>query len=273
MRFVTFASLASLSVLLSSSLFTLASADVPRPVSGKIVGGVEAEKGEFPFMVSLQRNYGNRPFCGGSLIAENWVLTAAHCSSSSMTGNTKVRIGHHKVTDTVGVESHAIERVYIHPQYNGGTIDYDYALIKLATKSKFAPVKLQQMEIEIPDEIEDAPISTVMGFGATREGGNQSDFLLKVEKPLVPAERCNDAYVGEITDRMICAGLDQGGKDSCQGDSGGPLILRDAAEEPVLTGVVSWGHGCARPRKYGVYSKVSYVTEWIAETMEGSSSR
>jgi trypsin len=266
MRFMTLVSLASFFALNPSAVL----AKSPNPISGKIVGGVEAEKGEFPFMVSLQRTYGSRPFCGGSLIASNWVLTAAHCSGSSMVQNTRVKIGHHTVKDTVGVESHAIKRVIIHPQYNGGTIDYDYALLELATPSEYTPVKLQQVEVEIPSDGEGAPVSTVIGFGATSEGGPQSDVMLKVDKPLVSFDQCNEAYEGEITEQMICAGFPEGGKDSCQGDSGGPLILRDAANEPVLTGVVSWGHGCARPEKYGVYSKVSAAVQWIAESIESS---
>jgi trypsin len=237
------------------------------PINSFIVGGTEATRGEFPFMISLQRTSSSRPFCGGSLIGERWVLTAAHCVRGSSGQGVRVRIGHHNVRDTDGVESHAIERVIVHPQYNGGTIDWDFALLKLATPSRFAPVALQDREIEIPEEASAAPLSTVIGFGATSEGGPQSDVLLKVEKPLVSHARCAEGYgADEITDQMICAGLDEGGKDSCQGDSGGPLVLSvtdDRGSRPVLSGVVSWGHGCARPRKYGVYSKVSAAHEWI----------
>ncbi len=239
-------------------------------IHGRIVGGIEATPGEFPFMVSLQRATSSRPFCGGSLIAEQWVLTAAHCVSGITSTNTVVRLGHHRVTDTEGTERHFIQRVYAHPQYNNGTLDYDYALLHLATPSKFAAVALQTQEIDIPDTVEEAPVATVMGFGALREGGPQSNVLMKVEKPLVSATKCDAAYPGDITDRMICSGLFEGGKDSCQGDSGGPLVLIDQTAQPVLSGVVSWGIGCARPQKYGVYSKVSAVTEWISTTMESS---
>jgi trypsin len=249
------------SLALASSL-SLPAVTSAAPIQSFIVGGQEATRGEFPFMVSLQRQSSSRPFCGGSLIAENWVLTAAHCVRGSSGQGIRVRIGHHHVRDTEGTESHAIERVIVHPQYNGGTIDWDFALLKLATPSRFAPISLQQAELEIPDEA--APLSTVIGFGATSEGGPQSDVLLKVEKPLVSKARCAEAYgADEITDQMICAGLDEGGKDSCQGDSGGPLVVSEGRGSWTLAGVVSWGHGCARPMKYGVYSKVSAAFDWI----------
>ncbi len=254
------------SILSVACLSTLSFANAS-PIHGTIVGGVEATRGEFPFMVSLQRSTSSRPFCGGSLIAPNWVLTAAHCVSSSTAQTTRVRIGHHNIRDQQDTESHVIKAVHKHSQFNNSTLDHDYALLELATASKFEPVRLQDAEIDIPSDPAAAPTAIVMGFGATLEGGPQSDVLLKVEKPLVSTERCNVAYPDDITDRMICAGLDEGGKDSCQGDSGGPLVMLDAAAKPVLTGVVSWGIGCARPGKYGVYSKVSAVGDWIAEKM------
>jgi trypsin len=236
---------------------------------GLIVGGIEATRGEFPFMVSLQRANGSRPFCGGSLISDRWVLTAAHCVSGSTGQNIRVRIGHHHIRDTEGVETHRIEKVILHPQYNSRTIDWDFALLKLVTPSRFAPISLQESEVEIPEKEAAAPLATVIGFGATSEGGQQSDVLLKVEKPLISRRQCTDAYgEQEITEQMLCAGLEEGGKDSCQGDSGGPLVLENIdlrGKRYVLAGVVSWGHGCARPLKYGVYSKVFAAQEWIQQ--------
>lgn len=224
-----------------------------------IVGGVEANEHEFPFIVSLQKP---SHFCGGSLIQKNWVLTAAHCMSN--TSSMKVVIGLHSQKDPSKAETMKIAKVIIHPQYSSSRNDYDFALVQLAENSSYQPVRLNESEIAISDT--DQTMSTTAGWGVTKDGGSTlSDKLQKVDIPLVSAKTCDAAYKGEITDRMICAGLKQGGKDSCQGDSGGPLLVRDNAGNSILVGVVSWGAGCAVANKYGVYSKVNSVVDWINE--------
>lgn len=235
--------------------FAAAGAAVPAagaPGWEKIVGGVEAAKGEFPFIVSLQNgSYGH--FCGGSLIKKNWVLTAAHCVPAGI--QTAVA-GLHGQGDSQGVERLEVERVISHPDYNKQPQDYDFALLKLKSDSSYPTVELNRRELS-------GKVSLVTaGWGATSEGGGAADLLQKVTVPLVSASRCEKAYPGKITGRMLCAGFDAGKKDSCQGDSGGPLLAGSGANR-VLAGVVSWGEGCARPKKYGVYSKVSSVLEWI----------
>lgn len=227
---------------------------VPAPsVAGteKIVGGVEAAKGEFPFIVSLQSSWGGH-FCGGSLIKKDWVLTAAHCIPG---GIDTVVIGLHDQS-AQDVERLAVEKVIPHPDYNKKPQDFDFALVQLKGESKFPPVALNRAEIPAKAKMVTA------GWGATSEGGGVANLLQKVTVPYVTADRCAKAYPGKITEQMLCAGFDKGGKDSCQGDSGGPLVL-GSGEKRVLAGVVSWGEGCARPKKYGVYSKVSSVLEWI----------
>lgn len=234
--------------------------------NAKIVGGEDAKAGEFPWIVSLQSS---SHFCGGSLIAPNWVLTAAHCVSGGSVS--KIVVGLYNQKQTSGSEVFRSARIVSHPQYNRSTSDYDFALIKLDGNSTFKPVAINDVEISIPTAADATPIvSTTAGWGYTKESGWKiSDILQKVDVPLVSQEECNKSYSGEITDRMICAGLKQGGKDSCQGDSGGPLLVQDNAKgEVVLAGVVSWGEGCARPNKYGVYSKVNSVSDWIAQTIQ-----
>lgn len=219
-----------------------------------IVGGDEAVKGEFPFMVSLQDRNGH--FCGGSLIAKDWVLTAAHCVDGG--GPTSVVIGLHDHQQMEGAEVFRPAQVIAHPSYTD--LDYDYALIRLDRESSFQPIALSSADPAAGTEV------TTAGWGYTRENNfSLPRNLRKVNVPVVSRAQCNVAYKNKISDRMICAGLEQGGKDSCQGDSGGPLFSGQGADR-VLMGVVSWGEGCARAKKYGVYSNVSAAREWISAT-------
>lgn len=258
-----------LAVLITASLSVAAQAakieTKGSEIRPNIVGGVVADKGEFPFQVSLQSSSGSH-FCGGSLIKKNWVLTAAHCVARWNSGN-KIVVGLHDQKDKTGTETFTAKKVVANAQYNSGTLDYDYALLQLSGDSKFRTIELNNVEIEIP-EVDQAPYNVwTAGWGTTSEGSYALPRLLnKVEVPLVTQKACNapEAYSGDITDRMICAGYVQGGKDSCQGDSGGPLFVKQTSGDYLLIGVVSWGQGCARPNKFGVYSKVNAVMDWIA---------
>lgn len=232
----------------------------PGKVVGKIVGGQEASIGEFPFIVSLQSpSYGH--FCGGSLIKKNWVLTAAHCVKGGTIKN--VVIGLHNQKDMTNAEVIAPKRIIAHPQYDANATDYDFALIQLSRDSYHEPIDLNTAEISIPDD-GDPIMSTVAGWGTTSEGSYKLPNLLqKVDVPLVSQASCSKSYPNQITDRMICAGYAQGGKDSCQGDSGGPLVAKADDGHRYLIGVVSWGQGCARAGYPGIYSKVNFAVDWI----------
>lgn len=232
--------------------------------SDKIVGGERVtDKQETPYMVSLSGS------CGGSIISNRWVLTAAHCVGYF--SNVKAGILNLKEAGF----NYKIKRVIKHPEYNPRTFNNDFALVELAEKIDFKNTGLKAVELAdatFADQGNQSPgvDATVYGFGNIDEGtNNHSDDLNKVIVPIVSTEEANapTAYNGDILESMLAAGYIDGGKDSCQGDSGGPMVVFNASNEPVQVGVVSWGEGCARANKYGVYSKVSHGFEWIRRTI------
>ncbi|MFI1995934.1 S1 family peptidase [Actinoplanes sp. NPDC020271] len=219
-----------------------------------VVGGTRATQGEFPFMVRLSMG------CGGALYSPNLVLTAAHCVGATGTNTS--------ITATLGVvdlnSTSKITRksnyVYRAPGYNGN--GKDWALIRLAS-----PATGLATLPTASTTAYDTGTFTIAGWGAASEGGSQQRYLLKATVPFVSDTTCNSAsmYNGEIiASNEICAGYAAGGTDTCQGDSGGPMFRRDAANAWVQVGIVSWGDGCARPNKPGVYTQVSYFSSAIA---------
>lgn len=247
-----------------SALLFLALLLSQMPVAGAkprkmIVGGEDARPGEFPFVVSLQG--GNGHFCGGALIAKDWVLTAAHCVNGS--GPTSIYVGLYDQDKKQNAEVFQPAAVIRHPQYVGFGFDYDYALIRLNGSSRFKPIPLAPARPSLP-----TAEFTVIGWGALQERDRELPKILqKVDVPYVSQARCAEAYPKSITDRMLCAGFEEGRKDSCQGDSGGPLFLQ-VDKQPLLSGVVSWGEGCARAAKFGVYSDVTQAAAWIRDTIK-----
>jgi len=214
----------------------------------EIVGGTDAQPGDNPFQVGLldkaQPDNAKAQFCGGSLIAANVVVTAAHCSDFVQAGQVQVLTGARSL-DGTGVRRN-VTKITIHPKWNGSTYDYDVAVWRLATPASapFATLAAADGTANV----------LATGWGALTEGGPAPIKLQRVDLPLANRVDCNDAnsYNGEITDRMLCAGKPGGGQDTCQGDSGGPLTRNGE-----LVGITSWGSGCARPNFYGIYARVS----------------
>jgi len=217
----------------------------------KIVGGYTCQ---VPYQVSLNSGY---HFCGGSLINEQWVVSAAHCYKSRI----EVLIGEYDIRATDGTEQFIQSaKVIRHPKYNSYTIDNDIMLIKLSE-----PAQLNGVVQPIPLSSQCVPDGTmclVSGWGNTMNTASDPDLLQCVNVPVVPAADCLKSYPGQITDNMICLGFPEGGKDSCQGDSGGPVAVNGE-----LQGVVSWGRGCALPNYPGVYTKVCNYISWIEDTV------
>jgi secreted trypsin-like serine protease len=234
----------------------------------KIVGGREAAEGAYPWQVSLGVAWIDDAyrahFCGGSVYSASWIVTAAHCVKGNQPEEVRVAAGTNSLRP--GTIRHNVRRIIVHKAYNPATSDNDIALLEL-----FEPLTLDAKTRAIPllDQATEAAVLTegatleVTGWGATSEGGKPVGTLRFVAVPFVTRETCNRplVYNGQITANMICAGPLVGGADSCQGDSGGPLSA--VAASPVLAGVVSWGEGCARPNKVGVYTRVPQYADWI----------
>uniref|UniRef100_T1KRU4 Peptidase S1 domain-containing protein n=1 Tax=Tetranychus urticae TaxID=32264 RepID=T1KRU4_TETUR len=243
----------------------------------RIVGGRIALDGEFPWQVSIRRQSPIRGdfvhICGGSIISDQWVLTAAHCVKGVYESNFLVVANASKLSDSIERNlSHRISKIIVHPNYDEETNANDISLIKLETKldlgksyGHMVPVCLPkpfngQGQFNNKDSIN---FVTVSGWGSTDEDGSNSINLLATEVAMVEMESCNSTYRGNIPKGFICAGLFEGGKDSCQGDSGGPMIYRDSNNRAHQIGIVSWGEGCGRKGIPGVYVDVNYYVDWI----------
>ena len=262
---------------------TLAMTMAPTPEVGftpDIVGGEETEPGAWPWQVTVIRpslvgtgpNYYPAHWCGGSLIAENWVLTAAHCVSGVLPSQRDIVAGVHDLDNPeAGHQRRSVSQIIVHEDYDPFTADNDLALLRLST-----PVVLgagSGLTVGLVTLV-DANIGSLNGITSTVTGwGNllgqpfpggldYPDTLHQVEVPIISNALCAGSYPGEITGHMLCAGYAEGGKDSCQGDSGGPLLVADGAGW-AQAGIVSWGDGCAAPDAPGVYTRVSDYIDWI----------
>lgn len=238
----------------SASLFRDDGAD--EGSNQNIVGGTVATLDRYSYTVALSAGY---QFCGGSLIAPDTVLTAAHCMDGSAFD---VIINRHDLRTSDG-ESIPKKIEIKHPKYDSNTMDNDFALVFLdrATTEKVDFVQLNQRD-SYPDVVSGA-VSRAMGWGTTSSGGSSSNVLREVDLPVISNEKCDEMYPDyPIFDSNVCTF--EPGKDSCQGDSGGPLIMPGAsASEDTLIGVVSWGVGCATSQYPGVYARVSDQIDWI----------
>ncbi len=240
----------------------------PAGLQGQIVGGEKAAPGAWPWMVAIQAftEPGYHTFCGASLVAPSWALTAAHCVINAAPEDIVATIGPHRLDSGQG-QKRSVDRIVVHPRY-GFDFAHDFAH-DLALLHLTEPADTELVTILGADSLTLAgpgTLGTVIGWGALAEdgsGGLLSYDLQQVELPIVSEEECTSSMGRMITENMLCAGFKQGGKDACHGDSGGPLVVPDGEGGWQLAGLVSFGIGCARPAFYGVYTRVSQYHDWI----------
>merc|ERR1719376_499706 len=238
------------------------------PMNSKIVGGMNAPPGAWPWQASLHNVFGH--FCGGSLINSEWVLSAAHCfPSSEGDPNITIYLGRQsQELPNPNEVNRTVVKIIRHPRYNQDVqMDNDIVLLRLDHPVEFTdyirPVCLAAMN----STFYNGTMSWVTGWGTVDSGVPlpSPQILQEVDVPVIGNRQCGCSY-DNITPNMICAGLSEGGKDSCQGDSGGPMVnkmMHNGTARWIQSGVVSFGIGCAQAKFPGVYARVSRFHNWI----------
>lgn len=233
----------------------------------KIIGGSIAHSTAWPWMTGLAtkgKSDFQGQFCGASLIASSWVLTAAHCIIDESTHNIDVIINQAKF-DTGTGERIAVDKFFIHPLYNNDSLDNDIALIKLQQPSEIKPIKTISRDSILDTAGHDA---LTLGWGKTSATEKiYPDVLYQVGLPIMTDARCSSKLPG-FTNNMLCAGAGAGQKDTCQGDSGGPLIVfNEKTHDWNQVGITSWGNGCSKKGFSGVYTRLKNYDSFLSETI------
>ncbi|XP_078247576.1 coagulation factor VII [Pogona vitticeps] len=236
---------------------------------GRIVGGYTCPPGECPWQALIID--GTKKRCGGVLLAPSWVATAAHCLDLVRKKALRIRLGEHRINQEDGSEQERrVAEMIIHEKYSSKSVDNDIALLKLASPVNFTdyvvPICLppQRFAAKVLHYVE---YSTVSGWGRLLEGGATSTTLMHVQVPRMHKTECVRHTNFNITDNMFCAGYLNGTRDACEGDSGGPHVT-EYKNTWFLTGIVSWGKGCAAIGTYGVYTNVVKYIPWLNSHMD-----
>lgn len=240
--------------------------------SQRLIGGQEAIPHSWPWQVfvKIEGKAGGYD-CGGSIISEKWILTAAHCVPyRPVPAMSYVYAGIHRI-HTGPKQKLKVKRVIVHSQYGFPILDNnDIALVELEKPLVFSP---QIQPLCLPDPSICLPHGmkcAATGWGVTDKFGTQiPDALNEVAVRLIEKEQCENIhsdYQGQLSDEMLCAGYKEGGRDACLGDSGGPLACQIEENGPyVLYGITSWGIGCGDPLHPGVYTRVTALMDWVKE--------
>ncbi|XP_055347782.1 serine protease 30-like [Paramacrobiotus metropolitanus] len=254
---------------------------VVQPGQARIIGGHPATLGSWPYMVALVDARYNGQFCGGVLLDQNWVLTAAHCTVDKPAQNLLLRVGATDFNASVGDPARGTDYraafSIVNPNFNSQSFSNDIALIRLSTPVTFSTfVKPICMPTEAPSP---GTVCYIAGYGLTTPmqrkkrqvsvTASGSSRLMETDVPLVPQSTCqtffNQAFPGLITltNSHVCAGsIYPVSHDSCNGDSGGPLICRRQNHFEIV-GLTSFGVGCGRSDVFGAYTNVWQMMSWV----------
>jgi secreted trypsin-like serine protease len=226
-----------------------ASADQPR-----IVGGEKASLSDHPYAVYLTDAAGNQ-YCGAVIVSSTAIATAAHCAKAVAKEDVRVVAGREDKRTAEG-DVLSVSKVWISKGYNDPTQGDDIAVMTVRGQLGYRPAKLPGSDDAA--SYREGTRATVLGWGRVADGGDRSDYLRSAQVPVVSDSACRSDYTVYDQRTMVCAGYAEGGVDACQGDSGGPLVVGD-----TLIGIVSFGDGCGKAGKPGVYSRVSTYTSDI----------
>ncbi|KID28171.1 Trypsin [Prauserella sp. Am3] len=231
--------------LTAAAMLPAATATAAEPY---VVGGKETAVADHSYAVYLTDDRG-RQFCGGTLTSSRQVVTAAHCADAMPADELGVVGGRQDTRTDEGIEA-GVRDVWMPSDYDNPIEGDDIAVLSL---DRAMPFRVAEVADAGNAQLYKAGTkATVLGWGRVEESGEQSTTLRSAQVPVVDDATCADAYTAYDKNAMLCAGYPKGGVDACQGDSGGPLMVGD-----TLIGVVSWGEGCAKPGKPGVYTRVS----------------
>nr|AAP12674.1 trypsin precursor LlSgP3 [Lygus lineolaris] len=238
---------------------------------GRIVGGRQTKVNEYPLIAAIvNRGRPNFIFCGGTIITERHVLTAAHCKPKNPFQPLSVVLAEHQVSSKTESQTTIIDvqEFITHEQYNlRSNLENDVALLVLKSKIPFGktigPACFPKANLNIVGQK-----VRVIGWGRLSSGGLQPDILQKVDLDVKPISACQKVYNG-ITEGQVCTYTEK--KDACQGDSGGPVIWLDpSTNRYTVVGIVSYGYGCAQPGSPGVNTAVSTYRDWILQKIQAT---
>jgi trypsin len=222
----------------------------------QIVGGTRASIADHSYAVYLATPEGFQ-FCGGSIVAPDRVLTAAHCVAGKQPTGILVIAGREDKDSGAGVKA-AVTSIWTHPRFTEVRAGYDVAVLTLDKELPYEAIELVSAK-----EVEAYQAGTpglILGWGRLADGGESSRYLMQATVPVLADDSCTASYPAYLAAAMTCAGYPEGGVDSCQGDSGGPFVI-----DGKLAGITSWGEGCAAAGKPGVYTRLAAYVDEIAE--------